>query len=250
METVLGRTEFTSKLLRTTIGRLSTSGVIAALAASVISVSLSQRNAITLSGSVMDPSGARVPSALVLLTDARGEVTGAGTSGADGSFRIEDLEPSTRYQVEVRWPIGFETLHRELTLTADQNLDFKLGIARIEEAIVVSGNRLAPDPSGPKAERKRVRVGGSVRKARLVHHVPAIYPPGAERDGVEGTVLLEGVIGKEGRLIELSTLNSRFDDRLAEAASQAVTQWRYEPALLNGRPIEVACTVNIAFQLP
>ncbi len=216
----------------------------------VATTAVGQGTGIALSGFVRDPSGARIPSVFVLITDARGEVTEAATSGADGAFRIEGLEPSTPYRVELRGPVGFEPLRQGLSLTADRSIDFKLGVAGIEETIVVSGKSRVPAPTGARAERRRIRVGGSVRKARLVHHVPAVYPPDAERDGVEGTVLMQGDIDSEGRLLGLTTLNSNVDDRLAAAAREAVTQWRYEPTLLNGRPIEVSCTVSVAFHLP
>lgn len=63
-------------------------------------------------------------------------------------------------------------------------------------------------------------------------------------------MLLEGVIGKDGRLSGLSTLNSIIDERLVGAASDAVPQWRYDPTLLNGRPVETVVTISVAFEIP
>ena len=76
------------------------------------------------------------------------------------------------------------------------------------------------------------------------------FPADAESSGVWGTVLLEGVIGKEGRLVGLSTLNSIVDERLVAAASDAVHQWRYDPTLLNGQPVETVVTISVAFEIP
>ena len=115
---------------------------------------------------------------------------------------------------------------------------------------MVSGAPPQPGPGEPGQPRARVRVGGNIQKARLVHYVPPTYPADAQREGVEGTVLMEAVIGTEGRLVGLSTLNSMVDERLAAAASDAVLQWKYQPTLLNGRPVEVAATVSVAFELP
>ena len=129
-------------------------------------------------------------------------------------------------------------------------LEIKLEINPIVEAVVVSGTKRVPDPALPKAPRRRIRVGGNVQKAKLVHHVPAPYPADAEREAIEGTVLLEAVIGKDGTLSNLDPVNSIVDERLVAAATAAVSQWRYEPARLNGQPVEVRANLSVAFQLP
>ena len=115
---------------------------------------------------------------------------------------------------------------------------------------MISGRRPQPEPGQPSRTRTRVQVGGNVRKARLVHYVTPSYPVEAEREGVEGTVYMEAVVGTDGRLVGLTTLNSLVDGRLAAAASDAVLAWQYEPTLLNGRPVESAVTIRVAFDLP
>ena len=220
------------------------------LAVLLAALACSQQDGVALSGFVQDPSGSRIPRAVVLITDAEREVTEATTAGADGSFGIESLARSPSYQIEVHGPAEFERHVRRLDLSEDLHLEVTLGIKPIVEAIVISGARPIPESGQSNSPRRRIRVGGDVRKARLVHFVPPIYPPEAEREGVEGTVLMEGVIGKEGRLIGLSTLNSMVDERLAAAASDALLLWQYEPTLLNGRPFEVDVTISLAFELP
>ena len=177
-------------------------------------------------------------------------VTEATTAGADGSFRIEGLEPSPSYEVEVLGPIGFLPHLRNVNLTADQRVDIKLEVDQIVEAIVVSGTKPTSNAALPNSSRRRIRVGGNLKKARLVHHVPALYPADAEREGIEGTVLLEGVIGTDGTLSSLDPVNSIVDMRLVAAATDALSEWRYEPARLNGRPVEVRAKLSVAFQLP
>ena len=210
----------------------------------------SHQEGVELSGSVQDPSGSRIPHALVLITDAAGEVAEATTAGADGSFQIEGLPASPSYEIEVQGPSGFEPDVQGLDLTADRHLEVVLEIAPIVEAIVISG----PPPQQGSARsgepRRRVRVGGNVRRARLVHYVAPTFPADAESQGVGGTVQLEGVIGNEGRLVGLSTLNSIVDERLVAAASDAVLQWRYDPTLLNGQPVETLVTISVAFEIP
>ena len=221
-----------------------------ALAVLLTALSCSRQEGVVLTGFVQDLSGSRIPQALVLITDAGREVAEATTAGADGSFRIEGLAPSPSYEIEVRGPVGFEPYVQALDLTADQHLDVMLNVEPIVEAIVISG----PPPqaeSGQRSKRRtRIRVGGKVERRGSFTHVPPIYPADAEREGISGTVLMEGVIGKEGRVVGLSTLNSLVDERLVAAASDAVLQWRYDPTLLNGRPVEAPMAVSVAFELP
>ena len=56
--------------------------------------------------------------------------------------------------------------------------------------------------------------------------------------------------GKRAGLVGLSALNSIIDERLVDAASDAVLQWRYDPTLLNGRPVETVVTISVAFEIP
>lgn len=229
------------------VGRAGTELAAAAL---LIAVGCTAQEGVNLSGIVRDPSGSRIPHVLVRLSDPVRELTEVTIAGADGSFRIDGLTPSPSYQMEVQGPAGFEPSVRGLELAADQEVEVTLGIKPISEAIVIAGSRPAPQPGESSNPRRRVRVGGNVRRARLVDYVPPVYPAEAERDGVEGTVLLEAVIGEEGQLVGVSTLNPEVDGRLAAAASDAVLQWRYDPTLLNGSPVEVAVTVSVAFELP
>ncbi len=237
-------------ILRAASRSLLASALAPALAVLLATTTCSQQEGVELSGSVRDASGSRVPHALVLITDAEREVAEVTTAGGDGSFRIEGIPPSPSYKIEVRGPSGFEPDVQDLDLTADRHLEVVLEIEPIVEAIVISGQPPQPGSVRPDEPRRRVRVGGNVRRARLVHYVPPTFPPDAERQGLGGTVLLEGVIGREGRLAGLSTLNSVADERLAAAASDAVLQWRYDPTLLNGRPVETAVTISVAFEIP
>ena len=221
-----------------------------ALAIAFGSVTFGQQGTVTLSGSVEDPSGARVSGASVVITETILGLTEATTAGGDGSFRLGGLKPSDSYEVEVFGPIEFASHRQSVSLTTDQHIEIKLEIQPIVEAVVVSGARPVPDPALPKSARTRIRVGGNVQKAKLMHHVAALYPPDVERESIEGTVLFEGVIETDGKLSGLTPVNSIIDDRLVAAAKIAVSQWRYEPARLNGQPVAVEAKLSVAFQLP
>ena len=93
----------------------------------------------------------------------------------------------------------------------------------------------------------RVRVGGLVQKARLIHQVPPVYPIKAIEQEITGRVALEAVISAGGLIQEVKVLSG--DPLLAESAVEAVRQWRYRPTKLNGRAVEVITRVEIIFTL-
>ena len=108
---------------------------------------------------------------------------------------------------------------------------------------------VAPPPPPPAFAPVLVaplRVG-SVEKANLVHQVMPEYPPIAKRARVQGVVLLEATISKEGTIRDLRVISG--NTLLNEAAIQAVQQWRYKPTILNGEPVEVITTITVNFTL-
>jgi protein TonB len=113
------------------------------------------------------------------------------------------------------------------------------------------GDRLAivdpippPPPSAPKAP---LRVGGSIRQPQKVREVAPVYPAIAQAARIEGVVILEAVIGADGRVSQVRLLRSI--PLLDQAAMDAVRQWVFTPTLLNGEPVPVVMTVTVAFQL-
>ncbi len=74
-----------------------------------------------------------------------------------------------------------------------------------------------------------------------------IYPVDAKKAGVEGTVVLEAIIGKDGAIRDLNVVSG--PDLLQQAAVDAVKSWRYRPYMLNGEPVEVRTKINVIFTL-
>ena len=74
-------------------------------------------------------------------------------------------------------------------------------------------------------------------------------PGTLQAQGIEGTVLLEAIISKDGMPLSLIPKNTAVDPAFVTAAMDAVSQWRYQPTLLNGEPIEVLTTITVDFKL-
>ena len=115
---------------------------------------------------------------------------------------------------------------------------------------VLNGTHSLPTPVLAKTlpTPKRMRIASRVAESNLIHDVAPTYPPEAGRARIEGTVVLLAVIAKDGSVQEVRVESGL--PVLAQAAIDAVKQWRYKPYLLNGEPIEVASQITINFTLP
>src|SRR6266853_2521284 len=99
----------------------------------------------------------------------------------------------------------------------------------------------------PAPTPKRIRVPARIAEANLVYDVAPKYPPEAGRAQIEGTVVLLAVIAKDGTVEDVRVKSGL--SVLAQAAVEAVKQWRYRPYLLNGEPVEVDSQITINFTL-
>ena len=88
---------------------------------------------------------------------------------------------------------------------------------------------------------------GSKVSPVLVYEVKAVYPPEARAEKLEGTVTVEAIVDTTGSVYEARVVDSIKG--LDQAALDAVKQWRFQPALLNGEPVAVVCSIEISFRL-
>ena len=104
-----------------------------------------------------------------------------------------------------------------------------------------------PVPVIPAVPATRVRIGGIIKAPVRTRYVPPQYPDIARSARVEGLVIIEAVIGTDGRVEDARVLRSKA--LLDEAALAAVRSWEYTPTLLNGMPTRVVMTVTVQFNL-
>ena len=93
----------------------------------------------------------------------------------------------------------------------------------------------------------RLRVPADNMARRITHRVVPEYPEPARQAGVQGTVLMDAVVNVEGAVTQVKLLSG--PQPLSQAAMDAVRWWRYEPYLVNGRPMTVETTVAVDFRL-
>ena len=84
--------------------------------------------------------------------------------------------------------------------------------------------------------------------ARVVARVEPEYPDAAKVHHIQGIVVLDVLVGADGRVQRLSSV--RGYPGLAAAATDAVRQWRFEPMIRNGRPGSFETNITLTFALP
>ena len=97
------------------------------------------------------------------------------------------------------------------------------------------------------AAPQRVRVSAGVQQGNLVNQVKPTYPQIAKNARIQGAVVLQAEISKQGTIENLRVISGH--PMLVPAALDAVKQWRYKPYYLNGEPVAVETTITVNFTL-
>ena len=241
-------------------------------------------------GSVVDPSGAVVPNAQMILTNTDTKATISTTTDPVGKFVFSNFDPGT-YSVTVK-AMGFKAeTQTGIQVAANDNHNagtMFLQLGTISESVSVTASRSAsasasPTVLGPMntlppsqpmsmavgnmmpalsktmrpdnqardtsiAGAKPQRVGGMVTAANLINPVKPVYPAAMKSAGVQGTVSLQAVLGKDGTLANIKVISSP-DPALTQAALDAVQHWQYKPTTLNGEPVETTTSIDVNFSL-
>lgn len=190
------------------------------------------------------------------------------------TYRLGPVQSAAAARLELRpgeqksLPTPFAELGAELTLVG-WNADVATYRVRLEEsgkilaeptvAIRIGGRAVVATRDGERAPYAFVvlapryplprHVGGSVPEPRRIEAVAPIYPEGARKARVQGKVLLDCSIGRDGRVTRIDVLKAQ-PDGLTEAAIDAVRRWRYEPVRdEEGHPVETTMTITINFRL-
>lgn len=112
------------------------------------------------------------------------------------------------------------------------------------DGVVDPGGSPAPGPANTQA----VQLTAEMTRPVLIHQVQPRYTEAARRAGVQGMVILEAIIDERGYVSNVRVLRS-LPMGLDREAMEAVKQWRYRPAMLNGRPVKVYFTLTVNFTI-
>ncbi len=129
---------------------------------------------------------------------------------------------------------GFEVSAGEVSLRRWRAVryDMSAASAPADAAGVLDARRLPADAQVP----------------RLLHEVKPQYTEGAMRRKAQGVVDVEAVVEADGSVRPLRVVKS-LDEELDAQALAAVQQWKFEPALLDGKPVPCRVSIELTFVL-
>lgn len=166
----------------------------------------------------------------------------AQTSHAIGIFGANTFE---RRVMRLAQPIPSPGAARRLLLLSACAL---LALGTCASALAlhlrVDGLTAAADVAAPTGP---VHVSPGVMQGQRIGGVMPVYPPEAKKKKVQGTVVLDATIDKDGHVQDLRVVSG--PDLLRDSATTAVKQWTYKPYLLNGEPVAVTTTIHVIYSL-
>ncbi len=105
------------------------------------------------------------------------------------------------------------------------------------------GQQTAPTPQQQKEQQPiTIKKGDGISPPRVISAPNPKMPP----KGVYGTVVIQGVVGTDGRFYESKVKRSLSPENDASAL-EAIKEWKFEPAKKDGTPVAARITVEVAF---
>ncbi len=240
--------------------RLTTSLAVALLAVMVAGFDVLAQSFATLSGTVVDQTGAFVPRASLVLVkrdaDARYEIHSSDT----GVYSFEGLAPG-RYELQAQSP-GFRNLVGEVVVDG-RNLqrNITLQVGALQETISIVHRAGDPVETGDRPRQPRREsfvgntacvpsvVGGRIEPPTKIADARPRYPAQLAASSAGAVIVLNTVIGTDGFVRDARAAEPGADPDFLASAIAAVQQWQFTPTLLNCVPIEVEMTVTARFSV-
>jgi len=223
--------------------------VLAAATFTAAAFHAEQDRSARLGGTIYDGSGGVLPGVAVTLTGADGTKANATTDAA-GKFQFPGTAGS-KYVLEASLP-GFNAFRQEFELkdASDWDRAITLQVGKLTETISVRAKREPATQATPGAPKPTpIRVGGNIKAPLKLVNVNPVYPASMRAAGRSGVVPLDALIGTDGTVVFARVVSASVHPDFADAAIEAVRQWKFSPTLLNGKPVEVLMGVTINFSL-
>ena len=146
--------------------------------------------------------------------------------------------------------LGRPTVTRAATNAAAEDSTPALGSGVPSRVAIRAGDPsgvILPNTAVPVPVAPPTPVGGKVQEAILISSVPPAYPVLARSVRVQGEVTIDALIDSTGKVAAMKPLSGPV--ALQQAAMDALRQWKYEPARLDGQPVSTHLSVTIKFRL-
>jgi TonB family protein len=159
------------------------------------------------------------------------------------------LELGGAYQSYYNHLVEFqdEYLAKDLEVMHDHKPVVKIHLESVESLATIEDGEFTPPADAVRPAPRMVNISGAVAASSLLQKVAPDYPEAAKEMRLEGVVVIQATIAKDGHVRDLKVVSGPRG--LQQAALDAVEQWVYKPYLLNGKPVEVMTTVNVVFSL-
>ncbi len=122
-----------------------------------------------------------------------------------------------------------------------------LGVATAASAVALRLGVDSQATTDKPATKKPHSIPPETMAENIISKVNPKYPPEAKKAGIQGTVILDAVVGKTGDVEKLNVVSG--PNELQQSSLDAVRQWKYKPFLLNGDPIDVETTISVIYSL-
>ncbi len=97
-----------------------------------------------------------------------------------------------------------------------------------------------------EAPTPQAKVPADVMAKLVTHRVDPDYPEAARRENLQGVIVLDVVVGRDGSVLDMRAVNG--PEVLAQAAMDALRWWRFDPYRVDGQPVVVETTVAVEFK--
>ena len=149
-----------------------------------------------------------------------------------------------------RIPLQTQLVRDEPSVGGPPSLDGLLEGGRsdgVPNGAITEIARFVPPTVVKPATPQKLHVSSGVAAGMLIYQLKPTYPRLAAQARIQGTVVLQAVIAKDGTVHDLRAISGH--PMLVPAAIEAVRQWKYRPYLLNNEPVEVDTKINVNFTL-
>ena len=207
-------------------------------------------------GVLRDPSGRVLPGATVRLSAIGQEAIHETQSDSSGAFQFGEVADG-EYMLSARLP-GFQSTRQRVRVASSMPpLNVTLQVGTLKETISVRSDgtpstaaavTTSARPMPPAPPCRDIEVGGNLKPPMKLKDVRPVYKPELAANNVEGEVLLQAVIGVDGKVRGVEVVSSVNLD-LEESAIRAVSQWEFSPTYLNCQAIEVRMFVSVSFKV-
>ena len=201
------------------------------------------------SGVLRDPSGRVLPGATVRLSRVGADAVHETQTDSNGAFQFGEIADGD-YLLSARVP-GFQSARTRVRVAPSMPpLDFTAQVATLSETVTVTPG-FVDKPYSPRYTPQApacgtTEVGGNLKPPAKLKHVTPRYKTEWSNAGLTGKVLLQALIGKDGKIRDVAVVSPVNAD-LEEEAVNAVSQWEFSPTWLNCEAIEVRMFVTVAF---